>query len=76
MSAPVTLLDLKTCSCRWPVNDGNPFLFCGDRAQAGGPYCATHAARAAGHGTQYECDALRVARYQGRREARSSEPVE
>lgn len=76
MSAPVTLLELKPSSCRWPVNDGNPFLFCGAPAVSGGPYCACHAEMASGVGTQHERDALRVARYQARRECRFVEEVE
>lgn len=76
MSAAVTLLDLKSFSCRWPVNDGNPFLFCGERAQPGGPYCACHAARAVGSGTASERYAGRTLRRQANHETPLCEAVE
>lgn len=41
--------DLKQESCRWPLNDGGPFRFCGCRKLLlKGPYCAEHTARAGG----------------------------
>lgn len=42
---PVTLLDLDSDSCRWPVGEfeGARQLFCGDHA-VGGSYCARHGA--------------------------------
>lgn len=41
----VTLLDLKTSSCRWPIGDPSDdgFRFCGTRTQPGETYCACHA---------------------------------
>lgn len=47
-SRRILLEDLTSTTCKWPVNDGGPFLFCGvskafDEKQ---PYCAHHAQRA------------------------------
>jgi len=41
----VTLLDLKTSSCRWPIGDPSDpaFRFCGTRIQPGETYCPCHA---------------------------------
>ena len=36
------LLELKPTSCRWPVNDGRPFLFCAATADEGEVYCGFH----------------------------------
>lgn len=45
----ILLDDLKPESCRWPLNDGGPFRFCGCRKLSlKGPYCAEHTARAGG----------------------------
>ena len=54
----VTLLQLKPRHCRWPLWADKPApaeaggagerLFCGARAEPGGPYCAGHARMAAG----------------------------
>jgi GcrA cell cycle regulator len=39
----ITLIDLKSHHCRWPVaGAGATTLFCGGSAYAGYPYCATH----------------------------------
>lgn len=39
----VLLLDLKPQHCRWPINDGGPYRFCGAHKEAGVlPYCAHH----------------------------------
>jgi GcrA cell cycle regulator len=38
------LVDLRPGECMWPINDGNPFLFCA--AKAAGKYCQHHQARA------------------------------
>lgn len=40
----VTLMELESHSCRWPVTPAAPFFFCGHRAEAGGPYCRDHMA--------------------------------
>jgi hypothetical protein len=42
----VSLLDLSTDSCRWPIGDGSDTLFCGDIALVGCSYCTTHRALA------------------------------
>ena len=40
----VTLLERRGDQCGWPVNDGNPFLFCGaPRATGHKRYCEHHA---------------------------------
>jgi hypothetical protein len=47
--APVTIEELRIHHCRWPlgaVHAKPPFLYCGERALAGKPYCDEHCARA------------------------------
>lgn len=41
---PVTLLDLRINSCRWPIGElkDEDFHFCGKECQTGKPYCAEH----------------------------------
>jgi hypothetical protein len=39
----ILLQDLESHHCRWPVNDGNPFRFCGQRKAPGLlSYCSAH----------------------------------
>jgi GcrA cell cycle regulator len=38
----ITLMELNGDTCRWPLNDGGPFLFCGDLKADGSPYCVKH----------------------------------
>lgn len=38
----VPLIDLEPRMCKWPVNDGDPFLFCGHATQTGQSYCDYH----------------------------------
>lgn len=42
---PCSLLELAACKCRWPVSNGSAadFVFCGNDAVGGFPYCAGHA---------------------------------
>lgn len=47
--------------CAWPLNDGGPFLFCGEVKRADRPYCAYHATAALGKGTESERTAVRSA---------------
>ena len=45
----ILLDELQPYSCRWPLNDGGPFRFCGCRKLSlKGPYCAEHEKRAGG----------------------------
>ncbi len=41
----VTMAELTPRMCRWPIGDPKTenFQFCGCTAEAGGPYCETHA---------------------------------
>lgn len=41
---PITLIDLKMNSCRWPIGDpkDEDFHFCGADTITGKPYCAEH----------------------------------
>lgn len=39
-----TLWQLENHQCKWPINDGGPFLFCGE-VKAGKNYCENHAQR-------------------------------
>lgn len=43
---PITLMELGPHSCRWAVNDGGPYLFCGVPSAAGFSYCEKHCQRA------------------------------
>jgi GcrA cell cycle regulator len=46
LSERVTIMELRESMCRWPLGDPTnaEFRFCGSRtAEAGAPYCATHA---------------------------------
>lgn len=36
------LLELTENMCRWPVTNGDPFLFCGHTKGLDGPYCPYH----------------------------------
>ena len=59
--AGMPLIMLTDCRCKWPLNDGGPFLFCGEAKQPGRPYCAFHAAASIGSGTESERTAIRSA---------------
>lgn len=59
--AGVSLMMLTEHRCKWPINDGGPFLFCGEAKQTGRPYCAFHASAALGKGTESERTAVRSA---------------
>lgn len=39
---PTSLLDLRADQCRWPVNDLEPFMFCGGFKIGGSSYCRSH----------------------------------
>ncbi|MBW3096831.1 Rha family transcriptional regulator [Pseudohoeflea coraliihabitans] len=57
----LTLMDLTARTCRWPVNDGSPFLFCGAEADDPlSPYCPFHADLGVGIGTESERRASRL----------------
>lgn len=56
-----TLLDLQCDECKWPMNDGGPFLFCGHPQHAGGAYCEYHHLVSVGPGTKSERMAVRIA---------------
>lgn len=48
----LSLADLRTDQCKWPVNDppkGEPYLFCGHARFGEKPYCAYHAHRGVRH---------------------------
>lgn len=40
------LVDIPENGCHWPVNNGGPYLFCGQMKTGKGPYCDHHTARA------------------------------
>jgi len=45
VKAPRALVEIERGECRFPVNDapnGRHFLFCGDVAREGKPYCTNH----------------------------------
>lgn len=54
------LLALGNCDCRWPLNDGGPFLFCAEEVVSGSVYCRHHKGRAKGRGTESERKAIDV----------------
>ncbi|GAA4108661.1 GcrA family cell cycle regulator [Aminobacter aganoensis] len=56
-SRHVPLADLSRFECRWAVNDaakGEDHLFCGHPSVLDSPYCAHHALRSVGRGTEGE----------------------
>jgi hypothetical protein len=59
--AGIDLMMLTECRCKWPINDGGPFLFCGMKKQPDRPYCAFHATASLGNGTESERTAIRSA---------------
>lgn len=59
--AGVNLTMLTEHRCKWPINGGGPFLFCGEAKQSGRPYCAFHATSSIGKGTESERTAVRSA---------------
>lgn len=60
--AAVDLMMLNGHRCKWPLNEGGPFIFCGEATNEGRSYCAYHATAAVGQGTESERSAHRVAR--------------
>lgn len=60
-TVPVSLEALSHDSCRWPIGDNAPFLFCGCKTATGSSYCPTHKHRSAGVGTAEERRAKRSA---------------
>lgn len=69
-STPITLMQLNEYTCKWPVGDGSPQLFCGCHVREGSPYCTSHARLGRGSGTPSEREivarAMRISRSEGR----------
>ena len=61
-TTPVGMMDLSHSTCRWPVSDGAPFLFCGCEVAEGSSYCPTHKHIGAGKGTPSEQNAVKAAK--------------
>lgn len=40
-----SLFDLEPCECRWPLNQGGPFIFCSETTAARSSYCPDHLER-------------------------------
>lgn len=59
--AGMDLMMLNEHRCKWPINDGGPFLFCGEAKKSDRPYCAFHNMAALGKGTESERSAVRSA---------------
>lgn len=38
----LSITDLTTSQCRWPITADAPFLFCGDARKTGSSYCEAH----------------------------------
>jgi GcrA cell cycle regulator len=38
-----TLVDLVEASCRWPIGEATPYMFCNNQSLDSVPYCAGHA---------------------------------
>lgn len=64
--AGVSLMMLNEHRCKWPLNDGGPFLFCGEAKGIEGPYCAFHASLSVGEGTVGERVAFKWAQRSAR----------
>lgn len=60
-TAGIPMLMLTAGRCKWPINDGGPFLFCGEAKKSDRPYCAFHNMAALGKGTESERSAVRSA---------------
>jgi len=60
-TTPIGLLDLTATTCRWPIGDGSPFLFCGCEVAPGSSYCPTHKHIGTGKGTTGEQNAVKAA---------------
>lgn len=44
VSLDIDIIALTSTTCKWPVNDDNPYRFCGvGKPAEGGPYCPYHA---------------------------------
>lgn len=56
------LHELDGSTCRWPVNDGHPYLFCGHPSD--GKYCAFHANLSIGRGSNGERAAIKFLKTQ------------
>lgn len=61
-AAPVGIMDLTERTCRWPVSDGAPFMFCGCQVEPGSRYCPTHKHISVGSGSRGEQRAMVDAR--------------
>lgn len=59
--AGMDLMMLNEHRCKWPINDGGLFLFCGEAKKSDRPYCAFHNMAALGKGTESERSAVRSA---------------
>lgn len=70
-TVPVSMDDLGRTSCRWPIGEDAPFMFCGCEAAPGSSYCPTHKHRAAGKGTGEERRATRNLAVGARMEAKN-----
>lgn len=68
---PVNFMGLTNKNCHWPINDNPPFIFCGDAAIEGQPYCAHH--YRIGHQPVRQVSAA-VSEYLVRRFTHSSKP--
>lgn len=42
LDGPIGILDLRSDSCRWPVDHGGATRYCGLTSDAGLPYCPAH----------------------------------
>ena len=48
---PITIYQLRNSDCRWPLGEPTqrpPFLYCGEPAREGEPYCPGHRVKAYG----------------------------
>lgn len=61
-STPIILLELSEGTCKWPIGDGPPFMFCGCAVSEGSSYCPTHRHIGTGSGTESERRAVRDAK--------------
>lgn len=41
---PLSVLDIDHTTCKWPLDDGPDYTFCGAKPKAGKPYCPHHCA--------------------------------
>jgi GcrA cell cycle regulator len=75
-TTPIGMMDLTATTCRWPIGDGPPFLFCGCAVAEGSSYCPTHKHIGTGKGTVGEQNAVKAAQSAAKQDRRTRDWLE